>query len=51
LSDSGKELGQDEQAILAWCATWIQDGFNAYRSFIGEPSVIRGIFVMVTLLD
>ena len=29
-----KELAQDEQTILAWCATWIEDGFNAFEALL-----------------
>lgn len=30
-----KTLGCDEAAVLAWCATWIQDGFQALEALLG----------------
>ena len=29
-----KTLGANEEAINAWCGTWISDGFNAYEAFL-----------------
>ena len=29
-----KQLGANEDAINAWCATWITDGFNAYEALL-----------------
>ncbi|MEO8120065.1 MAG: maleylacetoacetate isomerase [Rhodoferax sp.] len=29
-----KTLGCDEAAVLAWCATWIQDGFQALEAML-----------------
>jgi maleylpyruvate isomerase len=28
------ELGANEDAVNAWCATWIKDGFNAYEAIL-----------------
>jgi maleylpyruvate isomerase len=29
-----KHFGANEEAINAWCATWITDGFNAYEALL-----------------
>lgn len=29
-----KQLGQDEKAVLAWCATWITAGFDALEALL-----------------
>ncbi|MEI7426816.1 MAG: maleylacetoacetate isomerase [Betaproteobacteria bacterium] len=34
-----KQLGQDETAINAWCATWITDGFNAFEALLKRHQV------------
>lgn len=38
-----KQLGANEDAINAWCATWITDGFNAYETLL-EADKTRGAF-------
>ena len=38
-----KQLGANEDAINAWCATWITDGFNAYEILL-EADKTRGAF-------
>jgi len=38
-----KQLGAKEDAINAWCATWITDGFNAYEALLAEDKT-RGAF-------
>ena len=37
------ELGADEDAVNAWCATWIKDGFNAYEAILAADKK-RGAF-------
>jgi maleylpyruvate isomerase len=34
-----KQLGHDETAINAWCATWITDGFNAFEALLKRHQV------------
>jgi maleylpyruvate isomerase len=31
-----KQLGANDSAINAWCATWITDGFNAYEALLSS---------------
>lgn len=38
-----KQLGANEDAINAWCATWITDGFNAYETLLAADKT-RGAF-------
>ncbi|WP_309681674.1 maleylacetoacetate isomerase [Polaromonas sp.] len=38
-----KTLGGDEAAVLAWCATWINDGFNALEAMLAADKQ-RGAF-------
>lgn len=38
-----KQLGANEDAINAWCATWITDGFNAYETQLAADKT-RGAF-------
>jgi maleylpyruvate isomerase len=38
-----KELGANEDAVNAWCATWIKDGFNAYEAILAADKK-RGVF-------
>lgn len=38
-----KQFGANEDAINAWCATWITDGFNAYETLL-EADKTRGAF-------
>ena len=38
-----KQLGANEDAINAWCATWITDGFNAYEALLAADKA-RGAF-------
>ena len=38
-----KQFGANEDAINAWCATWIGDGFNAYEALIAADTQ-RGRF-------
>jgi len=38
-----KHLGASEDAINAWCATWIIDGLNAYEALL-EADKARGAF-------
>ena len=38
-----KQLGANEYAINAWCATWITDGFNAYETLLAADKT-RGAF-------
>jgi maleylpyruvate isomerase len=38
-----KQLGANEDAINAWCATWITDGFDAYEALLRADSA-RGAF-------
>ena len=38
-----KTLGCDEAAVLAWCATWINDGFRALEVMLAADSQ-RGAF-------
>ena len=38
-----KQLGANEDAINAWCATWITDGFNAYEALLAADKT-RGQF-------
>ena len=33
-----KQFGANEDAINAWCRTWISDGFNAYESLLATDS-------------
>lgn len=33
-----KQLGQDENAVQAWCATWIEAGFAALESLIAADT-------------
>jgi maleylpyruvate isomerase len=33
-----KQFGANEDAINAWCRTWISDGFNAYESLLTTDS-------------
>jgi maleylpyruvate isomerase len=37
------ELGANEDAVNAWCATWIKDGFNAYEAILAAEKK-RGVF-------
>jgi maleylpyruvate isomerase len=37
------ELGANEDAVNAWCATWIKDGFNAYEAILAADKK-RGVF-------
>ena len=37
------ELGASEDAVNAWCATWIKDGFNAYEALLAADQT-RGVF-------
>lgn len=37
------ELGSNEDAVNAWCATWIKDGFNAYEAILAADKK-RGVF-------
>jgi maleylpyruvate isomerase len=37
------ELGTNEDAVNAWCATWIKDGFNAYEAILAAEKK-RGVF-------
>ena len=38
-----KQLGANEDAINAWCGTWITDGFNAYETLLAADPA-RGSF-------
>ncbi len=38
-----KQLGANEDAINAWCGTWITDGFNAYEALLAADKT-RGAF-------
>lgn len=38
-----KQFGANEDAINAWCATWITDGFNAYETLLAADKT-RGAF-------
>lgn len=38
-----KQLGANEDAINAWCGTWITDGFNAYEALLAADKN-RGAF-------
>lgn len=38
-----KQLGQDEDAVLAWCATWIEAGFDALEALLAADTR-RGAF-------
>jgi len=38
-----KHFGANEDAIHAWCATWITDGFNAYEALLAADKA-RGAF-------
>lgn len=33
-----KQLGTDEDAVNAWCATWISDGFDAFEALLAADS-------------
>jgi maleylpyruvate isomerase len=33
-----KQFGANEDAINAWCATWISDGFDAYEALIATDT-------------
>jgi len=37
------ELDANEDAVNAWCATWIKDGFNAYEAILAADKK-RGVF-------
>jgi maleylpyruvate isomerase len=37
------ELGANEDAVNAWCATWMKDGFNAYEAILAADKK-RGVF-------
>ncbi|PUE62101.1 maleylacetoacetate isomerase [Limnohabitans sp. Rim8] len=34
-----KQFGANDDAINAWCRTWISDGFNAYESLLATDSI------------
>ena len=38
-----KQFGANEDAINAWCGTWITDGFNAYEALLAADRT-RGAF-------
>lgn len=38
-----KQLGANEDAVNAWCATWISDGFDAFEALLAADSQ-RGDF-------
>jgi len=38
-----RQLGRDEAAVNAWCATWISDGFDALEALLGADAK-RGRF-------
>lgn len=38
-----KQLGANEDAINAWCTTWITEGFNAYEALLAADKT-RGAF-------
>lgn len=38
-----KQFGANEDAINAWCGTWITDGFNAYEALLAADKT-RGAF-------
>ncbi|CAN5368013.1 maleylacetoacetate isomerase [soil metagenome] len=38
-----KQLGADEEAVNAWCTTWISNGFDAYEALLASDSQ-RGRF-------
>ena len=38
-----KTLGCDEAAVLAWCATWVNAGFEAFEALLGADQQ-RGAF-------
>ena len=38
-----KELGANEDAVTAWCATWITAGFDAYEALLAADT-LRGEF-------
>ncbi len=38
-----KQLGANEDAINAWCTTWITEGFNAYETLLAADTT-RGDF-------